>query len=367
MEIFTLDDQFLTTGMIEDYESAVWTDRFRDNGEFEIVMPWTERLATDLNQYKFLWMDESFAIMMIENAGIDREISSRLNKNMCKLSGRSLEAILEQRSLKQYLPVSDQTPIVRTGSRSAIAIDLFKERFLTASNPVWNVTGWTTSVPIFGDPSVTLNIQTDTLDRVVRTIIDPIKAGYRLERSLNPSDSGKPNKINFRVYQGTDWAAVGDSNPGIDVLTFAPELGNFTDISLFESIANYKNHAQVLGAKTVVSTYPDGVNPAISGLHRRSIVIEAPDIGADSTTTISEDQAALRERAKEFFAAQENSYRRVIEGEAVLDVQSFSDATLGSIYWLRDANGNRNKARIVEKVWTADKSGVKRLPAFETV
>jgi hypothetical protein len=48
-------------------------------------------------------------------------------------------------------------------------------------------------------------------------------------------------------------------------------------------------------------------------------------------------------------------------------VQSFSDATLGSIYWLRDANGNRNKARIVEKVWTADKSGVKRLPAFETV
>jgi len=364
MDLYRSDSTFRKVDIVDDYESLIWTDRYSEAGAFELKVPWSESLATDLRTFKYLRQSESTSIMMIETAFLDRP-SENLKENLVKITGRSLEAVLENRANTSYTP-GGGTPVIKTGTRAAIANDFVDEMCVTSGTATNNYPNLSIYGTVPSGPTETLTIARGPLyPDILQAVLEPVNLGFRINGAYYVSGVlAAPGSIRFEVYSGVDRTI---NTPGVEYIEFSPDADSLTDISTLESVANYKNHARILGAKTVSTVYLPGVLTTIAGFERRTIYIDASDIGTDSTTTVAEDQVALQERGLKALLSPENKYQLLVDGDASLNDQAFKNAGLGDIVWARGSNNIKNKVRITEKIWTSDSSGEKRLPTFEAV
>lgn len=362
MDLYRSNANFLNQEIIDNYESLIWTDRFEESGEFQLTVPWTPLLATELRARKYLKQSESKSIMMVETAILERPSANR-KENLVKITGRSLEAFFENRSSKSST-TEGREPELRTGSRAQIVCSIINDYCIAHPTAVNNIPNLSIADDPPGGPSVTLTIERGPLAAMITDILRPSNLGWRVQ-GVYVNDVQTPGLIRFEVYNGLDRTIPELHNTP---LSFSPNEENLTDISTLESIASLKNHARMVGAKTGVNVYTEDWDPGVSGLDRRTIVVDATDIGADSTTTIAEDQAALTLRGLEILNAPENKYQLLVDGDAMTSNDStFQAVGLGDTIWISDSNGVKSKVRIAEKVWTSDSTGEKRLPTFEAV
>jgi len=362
MDLYLSDSNFLQQDPIEDYETLIWTDRYDVPGEFELHVPWSENLAANLRTRKYLRQSESKSIMMIETSFLERPSQNR-KQNLVKLSGRSFEAFFENRNSASS-STDGRMPDPRTGSRAAIACALVNDYAVNNTAIIDRIPGLTIAPDPPAGTSVALEVARGPLDQMVHDVLSPDRLGWRVQ-SIYINGTQQPGTIQFAVYKGIDYTI-----PGLNAvsLEFSPDLENLTDISTLESIATYKNHARMVGAKTGINVYLPNAPSTVTGLERRTVVVEALDIGADSTTTVAEDQIALTARGVEVLLSPENRYQQLVDGDALTaDSTTFMAAGLGDILYVRDSNGIKSKVRISEKIWTADEAGQKRLPTFEAV
>lgn len=363
MDIYLADSQFTSQDIIDGYTSCIWTERFKDAGEFELLVPWQANLASDLKNYKYLTMSESNAIMMIENAVIDQEAKDR-GENLVRVSGSSIEAFFKLRSTTLY-EVGGGANIIRNSTRAAAANYLVDITVVSNPSAVYNLPGLSIAAPPSVGVSSRLEIARGELLSSIRDILEPDNLGFRIVKKY-VGGVQHPGEIVFQVYAGQDWSGDGPSGYA-QYRLYSPDDDTLTDISSLESIAGYKNHARVLGAKTVATVYAPGISSSITGFERRTMVIDASDIGPDSTTTVAEDQVALQERGLEVLAAQENKYQNLVDGDLTQNDVAFQNLGLGDLLQIKNTYGVQNKVRITEKIWTSDENGAKRLPTFEVV
>lgn len=94
VNIYVLDTDFQTVGVIDVYESLLWTDRFYTYGEFELYTAFDPYILEICKQDYYMFINESEHTMIIESV----EIESDPDKgNNLKITGRSLECILDKR------------------------------------------------------------------------------------------------------------------------------------------------------------------------------------------------------------------------------------------------------------------------------
>lgn len=103
IDISVLDTDFNILGVIDYYESFIWTDRFRDYGDFELYTTVDSNVLNLCQQDYYLIIPESRHMMIIEGLEIttDAETGNRL-----KVTGRSLESILDRRIIWDQTTVS---------------------------------------------------------------------------------------------------------------------------------------------------------------------------------------------------------------------------------------------------------------------
>lgn len=349
MDLYSTDTTFLPKTIIENYESLVWTDRYAACGDFSMVIPWSFSLAQDLKNYKYLIHSETNQIMMVETVNKDRE-GPTSKGTLVKITGRSLEAFLDFRSNKTF---ALQESEVVTGRRGQIANHFVNTTCVTSPVSGDNIPGLTLMTPPTTGLTVTLTVPRGPIYSMVKQILDADNLGFKLYRGVTAGE------LLWKVYEGVDWS--GDVSPTL-YREFSPDNDSLEDITSLESIANYKNHIIMIGDKASIQFF-DGLSTSLVGLTRRTIVVDAHDIGPDTTTTIPEDQAALTLRSYEVHKMDENKYVQLVDGQ----VPPGHPFELGDIVWLQDSFGMKTLSRITEKIWTSDATGVKRIPTFEAM
>ena len=94
MNIYVLNEQFQKTSIIDVYESFIWTDRYYESGDFELVIPASSEMVSILQKDLYLAIDNSECTMIIE----DIEITTNYEEgNKLKVTGRTLDSILDRR------------------------------------------------------------------------------------------------------------------------------------------------------------------------------------------------------------------------------------------------------------------------------
>ena len=71
MEFRVLDENFNQVHILDDFKSAIWTDRFYEAGDFTIKLSLTGRNQFEIHIGRYVWNSMSNRIMMIEKIVIE--------------------------------------------------------------------------------------------------------------------------------------------------------------------------------------------------------------------------------------------------------------------------------------------------------
>lgn len=347
MDIFMSFDDLKPSRIIDNYESLIWTDRYNSYGDFTLTIKEAPYLMGPLRAYKFLTSSESDKIMMIETVEVHSQPDDEQG-NLIKVSGRSVEAILEQRT--NELDYSDEFEEV--GSPGDVAVRIVNRHMVNnTKQPLDNIPNFTVEGGHPASPRVRFKNRRDDLYSVVKSLCDSDDLGFRIRKNSD-------GKLVFGVYKGLDRT----NTESVAYRLFSQDFGNLIDSSLISSIANYKNHARVIGARTTVDVYPPGTSIYVSGFDRRTLVIHADDVGKDGEP-IERDRETLRQLGLEALSEQSVRNSKIVDGD-VLSTKFDKGIGMGSLVVVRDTYGNENKMRIREIIHSTDADGYRVIPSF---
>lgn len=94
MNFYLLNESFERIAVIDDYESAIWADRFNTPGDFELYLTISDKIPSNIKLGRYLYFEESEHTMIIESIKIEANIE---DGNKMIVTGRSLESILDRR------------------------------------------------------------------------------------------------------------------------------------------------------------------------------------------------------------------------------------------------------------------------------
>ena len=241
MEIFIFDTSFQLIKIIDDYESFIWTERYSDYGDFEL------HLAADSDVIQYLRTDcyveirESNRTMIIEDIQIETDVDDGPS---LKISGRSLESILDRRIIWKQTSISNKAidevikqlldENIMSGAGEERCIDLFTyvdlpDDHVIRTNDAYKINQ--------------IQFTGDNLFDVVKSICDAFGIGFRVLL--------KDKKMQFELFVGENRSYENDD--GTDQYTnphvvFSPTFSNLLNSSYLESNKTLKTVTLVAGS-----------------------------------------------------------------------------------------------------------------------
>lgn len=341
-----VDENFNALGIVDAYESLIWTDRFDKAGDFEFYTLVDPNLFSLLKVDSYFYIPQSDRHMIVEKI----EISSDPDDgDKLIVTGRSLESLLERRviwkktvingNLQQSLKKIFEDNIINppVGERR-IANFVFKE----TSDP--KITNLTLEAEYFGD----------NIYEVVCNVCQTNHIGFKIR--LNSE-----NQFVFELYSGED-RSYDNPNNNTNII-FGAEYDNVNNSNYIENKQNYKNVALV-GTSSDDTTSSYG-SKDYTGLSRRETYVSATDIDNEDMSK-DEYKKALSDKGKEAL----KDYRNIKSFDGTMlntDITYLRDYGLGDIIEYKDQYGHEDKARISELIINHDKNGFRIYPSFETL
>lgn len=230
--VYILDPSSMNViGMIEDYYSLIWTERYNEVGEFELEVPIEYDNNSLVDFGNLLYIRESDRIMVIE----DIKPSVSADKATLLLKGDSCETLLRRRVLLDAINVD--------GLSEAICYALIIDNMTDASDSDRNISIIKTTFPA-------ITISTEFKDQLVmQSIYNAVQLicqtsflGFKFS-----IDSGK---LAFSVYEGTDRSFDQSENTYI---IFSDNFDNVVSSSFYLSEKEKIN--AVLVASKIIDQY----------------------------------------------------------------------------------------------------------------
>lgn len=358
MEIYTLDPLLRRQYVLDRFISLIWTERFSTYGDFEFHIWSTTDTRTRLTADTLLAMSDSNYVMRIESVEDDVDAQG---ERLLTVKGRSLEAILLDRVAKESLvdlTTSPQWTITDTPANIARKVfhDICVTGILNAGDVIPSVVeGTFVSASTIPEPStpVTISITPTTVyDVISNTICATWDLGMRM---LRKDSTGQ---IYFDIYTGSDRTTA---QTALTPVVFSPELDNLQNTKELTTIDQAKNVAYVFSTAGFQMVYPSGVDPAVQGLERRVLVVDASDITTSTTTNVP---AALTQRGYEALAAA-RTYKG-FDGEISQNSQYVygRDYNLGDLVEMRNTDGVVNNMQVTEHIFVSDGQGERSYPTL---
>lgn len=390
MDLYTLSDTFLAEDLVDEYVSAIWTERYSSAGDVQLVVPATPANIDKLAPGTFLALRGSKEVMLLETQNIE--------KNLMTVVGGTLPIFLNQRYAWFKNPLS-----AAADQRIAEFVDETAKpgEFISAMvnqlviNTVPFTDGWSlASLPGWDDdeiPFLTLgdidHSGTDQrLTMPIGPIYDSIKSiaeasGVGISLYLESADPITGYSLKFKTYKGVDHTSDG---PDPDALVrLVPELDSLSDLKEIRSVSQYKNVVYVYYQGKATKHLAEPSLPEPEGFERRVMVRDAEgspvgtgkyqgygSYGSSWTQTYvtpSDIEAFREQTAKDAFA--NNNYIHAIDGQT----SPANDYTYGVHYQLGDLielegiTGAISKARITEYVRTDEQNGEKEYPTISVI
>ena len=270
MDLWILDENLDAIGILDTYKSMIWTDRYNECGDFEIVIPMQKSLLDTIKQDYYLWRNDSEHSMIIEKILIN---SDSENGDLLTITGRSLESILDRRVIWGLKNLSGN---LQNGIES-----MLNDCIINPSKPERKISNFIFEAT--SDPKITgLEIEAqytgDNLYDVITSLCSERSIGFKIK--LNDS-----KQFVFSLYSGTDRSYDQFSNPFV---IFSPTFDNIVDSSYMESRSSLKNVTLVGGEGEGSARRYTAVGNT-SGLARREIFTNASDTTSDISEDITEE------------------------------------------------------------------------------
>ncbi len=352
------DTSFVQQGVIDTYESCIWTERFNASGDFELYMYPTERMIELMQINYYLKFRDSDYVMIIETVEIITGID---DGDRLKVTGRSLESILDRRIVWNQTTINGnfQNGIHKLINEAIISPTDSNRRipnFIFENSTDTRITTWSIRVQITGS----------TLYDAISELCDVLSLGFRITLDSQ-------NRFVFKLIAGTDRSYNQNSLPWV---VFSPDNDNINSSDYVESNANEKTVTLVAGEDLDVgygrkTHVVQAEGAAQSGLNRKELFTDARDIQSENDEgeplTDEEYNALLDERGKEKLS--ECVYTKVFDGEAVPDMTYTygKDYFIGDIVQIENAYGKKSTSRVTEFIRSMDESGYTEYPTFSMI
>ena len=350
MEVWILDTDFSSVSVLDTFESLIWTDRYREYGDFEIFAFPTSQLINDAKDDFYLYNPASEHTMIIEHHEVTTDIEEGPR---FIVTGRSLESLLTRRI------VWNQTTI--SGSLQNGIKKLITENFISPEVSERKITNF-----VFvdsTDPEITklTHEQQYTGDIIYDVIVDLCNTydiGFKITLNIDNK------RFEFSLYKGKDRSYAQETNPYV---IFSPNYENIINSDYTHSIKDYKNVTRIggegVGVDRKMTTYGNA-----SGLNRREIFTDARDISSktDDGEVLSDQDYLnlLQQRGKENLA--EYAVKEGFEGEVEASKMFIygRDFFLGDCVQVQNEFGMSGTSLVSEIVFSQDKDGESVFPTF---
>lgn len=341
MDIFILDKNLNVIDLIDTFKSFIWTDRFSECGDFELVSDPDGGLLFKIQNGYYLDINDSEHTMIVEDIKLtyDEEEGYILS-----FTGRSLESMLDRRIIWGKKTVS--------GNLQNIIKNLLDETIINPSDQNRKIDNF-----IFEEStdesitSLTYNKEydCDNLYDVIKEICDDAEIGFKIIL--------KDKTFVFSLYRGINRSYDQEIVPCV---IFSREYENLPESNYVESLSSYKNVVLVKSGddnSRKYKTVGEG-----TGLERREMVTDCNS----SDNNVSED--ILMEQSGKT-ALIENSEIVAFEGPANMDgnFKYGIDFFMGDIVHVSNDYGSEGASRMIELVISEDESGLIMYPTFKSI
>jgi hypothetical protein len=360
MEVYILDSLNRRVSIVERYESFTWAERFKDLGDFEMVVHSNFDSRSSFVPGVRITHSETYRVMTIETVEDTLDLEG---KKILKIKGRSLEQILQQRlAMAALTDLETDAKWSITDFPKDIAEQLFHDICVTGildSGDIISGIGEGSSLfpaDTIDPPSelVIYEFEPKSLYDAEKVICDQFDMGFRIVR--DPVSA----LLYFDIYMGVDRTTAQTDVPAV---IFSPDLDNLHATRELTSNALYKNVAYVISSVGHEIVYPDDVDPLVAGFERRVLYVKADDINDPDPPTASDQ---MIQRGKEQLAL--NRQFRGLDGE--LDISSQyvygTDYNVGDLVELRNDDGLTSYMRVTEQIFVSDREGQRRYPTLTT-
>lgn len=393
MDFTTLSPTFLAQDPVDEFISAIWTERYTKHGDCQLVLGATAKNIEMLREGTYLGLRGTKEVMQIETQSIE-------DKKLTVVGNTLDEAVLSERYVWAQNPEYTGATGQEANTRIADYNDSTRKPGEFMSNLVYifviNPTAFDTAHAaasldwdderIFelslGDIDASGTVQrltapTGPLYAALEQLGEKNAVGFSLY--LHSADPVTGFQLKFKTYKGLDRTSAQSTNP---LVRLTPELDGISDIKEVRSIANFKNVVYVYYDGVIHKYLLDPSAPEPEGLERRVLVTDAegeppgrkegwrdPMFGGGKYTYVdpAELSAYLDQNAKDALA--NHNYIRSIDGKTspISDYQFGIDYGLGDIIELEGLTGEVAKAQITEYIRSQDKNGEKSYPTISVV
>lgn len=356
MEVYILDSLLRRTQVVDKFESLVWTERFSEIGDFELDLKSTLESRGQFLVGNRIAINNSYRVMTVETV---EDVTDPDGKELLKVKGRSLEAILDDRVVKNTMTDLTTDPswtLVDTPGN--IARTMFDHIIrLTSLSPSDGIP-FLQPGSIFPDGTVlepgtpiTWTQNPDSLYNAIKAVLDPYDLGFRLIRNFDQSE------LYFDVYAGNDRTSPVTPNAAV---IFSPGLDNIQNTTELTNIQGSKNIAYVFSPAGFKIVYGENVDPLTTGFDRRVLMVNASDITVDNPDVDGAmiergTQELLKNRAQTMMDGEINQYINYIYGV---------DYDLGDLVEMRNKDGIITYKRVTEQIFVCDAQGERSYPTL---
>ena len=353
--IFVLDATYTTKAIIDVFKSIVWTERYDEAGEFELVVPASKKTAQEVRLHDYLSIKESSVIMIIETVTLETDVA---NGDMLVYSGRSLESILDRRIVWGMFEKSEETNF------QDVVEEVLNDNFINPKNPKRKIPGF--QFKRSEDPEITklmieVKMMGDNIYEWICASCKDRKIGWRVNAI---SDGG----FEFELYRGVDrsWDQTEEG-----AVVFSDSYENLLSSNYIQSEVNYKTNAFVRGDDdNITMEVQRQHDPERTGLDRREVYID--------TNQQPDEYMGIPMYDQSYYDQMLNSVKETMtEYEVTTAFDSEVDWTrqfifdkdyfVGDIVQVENRYGFMGKCRVSEIVKTRNSSGPSMVPTFIVV
>jgi hypothetical protein len=360
LDITIRNANFTPVAILDQFSSAIWTERFSDCGDFEIEIPANSQFLSYMAIGNILTLKGSDTVMIVESISLKTEGKA----STLKVKGRSIDSILERRIVWGQMNLSGAlgnqvNRLIRANLTNPVIGDV--------SAPQRKIEGWYFRIPTgeLGSQEIECQFTGDTLRDAIKSICDVYGAGIRVVRANN--------RFEIELYLGTDRTI---SQFNYEPVIFSPEYDTLISSEYYQDYQKYKNVALVMGEDSGANrkretVYYEDSEP--SGLERREMYVDAKDIQSetDSGTSMSDTEYRQRliYRGLSKLLDKENAVSTAFDGE----IETKIGPEFGVDYFLGDYVSTLNEygfgstAQITEFIRSYDTNGYSEYPTFTMI
>lgn len=357
MELYILDSLLRRVEVVDSFETLLWTERYSAIGDFVMDIPSNRANRNLLTTGTRVAMNRSHRVMTIETAV---DATDDEGKAILKVTGKSLESLLEDRTAKETLSNLTVEPRwVITDQPADVIRTMFDHICRDGALDPGDIIPFLMPGTIFPasnipEPAtaITVEQEPDSLYKAIKALADAYDLGFRLVRNFDMS------QLYFDVYSGNDRTTRQAVLPPV---IFAPNFDNLQNTTELTTIENSKNVAYVFSEVGFMVVYPDGVNEDdVTGFDRRVLMVNATNVTAETLNIAG----ALEQAGKE--ALSQHRTLSAFDGELNQnsEYKYGVDYDLGDLVELRNDDGIITDRRVSEQIFVHDLQGERSYPTL---